>query len=337
MIKKVVVFPFLIMIGFSLIIAIPISFLSDNLSSYDFYDDSFSYEYYPDSPSTVECLNLNIELGNVEIKYVNPPVNYHAKIAVYIEMAGPGLAGKDCFDYFIINEGNLTDSSIDFSLELQPGITGYEINSLIKNVTILVSLSKAIIFNISTFVINGNIKLSVPFNVQVNNLNAHITSGDILFDLRNCIIEGNITGIGNQSTIELRTYNIQCTKDSNWYLKNAVGDLILNITQSVEMGANITVDAEIGTQYTTAYVFYKDFSPNIGSILYINQWEGYFPDECEWVGYKNWKVLDTTPIKGYLFTSLDFPAQYNYNISLNNITLNNNSQYQPYFWNLYNE
>lgn len=330
------------MIGFSLIIAIPIGVLSDNLSSYEIYDDSFYYEYLPDTPSTIESLNLNIELGNVDIKYLNPPVDYYAKIDVYIEMAGPGLAGKDCFDYFIINEGNSTDSPIDFSLQLQPGITDFEVNTLIKNVTILVSLSKAIIFNISTSVINGNIELSVPFNVQVNDLNAHIASGDILFDLRNCILEGNITGIGNQSNIELRTYNIQCTRDSDWYIKNAVGDLILNITQSVEMSANITANAEIGTQYTTAYVFYKDFSPNIGSILYLNQWDGYFPDEChpndlnecERVGYKNWEDLYTTPITGYLFTSFDFPAQYNYNISLNR---NNYSNPKPYFWNLYNE
>jgi hypothetical protein len=333
--KKVILFPLFVIIGFSLIIAIPIGVLSDNLSTYDIYDNSYSYEYNPDVPSAIESLNLNIELGNVEIKYVDPPVDYYAKIDVYIKMLGPGLAGKDCFDFFVINEGNLTYSPFDFSLELQPGLTSYEINSLIKNVSIIVSLSKTIIFNISAIGINGNIELTVPYNVQVNNINTQITSGDILFDLRNCILEGNIIGMGLlQSNIEIRSYNVKCTRDNIWYLYTNNGDLIFNISQSDEMGANITAIGELNEFEAEAIINYNDFSPNVGLNVTLNQWDDFYPQGVYAIGFPDATVLNTIPNRTTVFTSFDYPAQNNFNISLYRNELDH---IWPYFWYLYSE
>jgi len=333
--KLTIILPFLILVGFSIIIAIPIGILSDNLSEYDRYNESISYEYIPDTPSTVESLNLNVEFGNVEFKYIDPPVNYFVKIDVYIEMAGEGLAGKNCFDFFNIEEGNLSDSPLNFLMKLKPGISNSEAKVLINNVSILVSLSKAIIFNISTTVINGKIELFVPFNVQINNINAQITSGDILLDLKSCILDGNITGIifGNWSNIELRTYNIHCTKNGNWYFYNYKGEILLNISQSNEMGANITAIAELETAEAVARVFYNDFSSNIGATLYLSHWNSYFPDHCSWDGF-DYIDLETLPEKSFLFTSFDFPSLNNYNITFCRNTMDS---WRPYFWNIYSE
>jgi hypothetical protein len=248
-------------------------------------------------------------------------------------MSGPGLGGKDCLDFFTINTGNLTESPIDFSMKILPDISYLKLNTLVRNISILVTLRKDIIFNISTVVTQGNINCFVPFNVQVNNLNANITHGDILFDLTNCILEGNITGIGNHSNIELKTYDIQCTRDSLWYLKNGVGEVKFDIYQSIEMGANITAIAELDTAEALGRVFYNDFSSNIGATLYLFHWNDYFPASCTWDGF-DYIDIDTLPEKSFIFTSFDFPTLNNYNISFYR---NNLEAWLPYFWNLYSE
>ena len=54
------------------------------------------------------------------------------------------------------------------------------VQSLIKDVSIKVSLRKDIIFDIYTTVINGTIGLNVPFNVHINNLNVCIGIGTLI-------------------------------------------------------------------------------------------------------------------------------------------------------------
>ena len=204
--------------------------------------------------------------------------------------------------------------------------------SLIKNISVIVSLRRDIIFNISTTVINGKVDIDVPFNVRIGNLNVNIINGDILFDLKNCIMDGNITGIGNQSNIELRTRDIQLTRNSFWYIKNSEGLLKFDIYQSSEMGANVTVIGELETADSQCQVYYNDFSSNVGSIVTLNHWDDWFPTQCYWIGFDH-DVIASIPENGHRFTSYDFPTQNFYNISL----FRKFDRWRPYFWYLSSE
>ncbi|MFX0076532.1 MAG: hypothetical protein ACFE96_13905 [Candidatus Hermodarchaeota archaeon] len=329
-----VIIVLLSIIGLSFVVATPIGILSVNFSSYDSINKSLYFEYLPDTPSEVESLYLNIDYGNVEVDYIDDPVDYFARIDVNIEMGGAELAGKDYSDYFNINEGDKSSSPINFTIRLLSGITESEVEPLIKKISIIVSLRKDIKFNISTNVIHGNVDIEVPFNVRIDNLHVNIFDGDISFNLVNCIIEGDITGIGNQSNIELRTQDIQLTNNSIWYIKNTKGLLKFDIDQTSEMGANVTAIGELDTNNTQCKVYYDDFSSNVGALLTLNQWgDGWFPYQCYWSGF-DFESLSSVPLIGYRFFSLDLPTENYFNISL---IRNSLDQISPYFWFLSSE
>jgi len=322
----------MVVICFSLIISIPMVILSTTLSHYGRIIESVTFYYKPLNSSIIEELNIISDLGNIEIEYIDPPVDYFVKIDVNIEMVGSGLAEKIYSDYFDINEGNITGSPIDFSMKFLSDIYDPEVSSLIKDVSIKVNLRKDIIFDISVTLINGRVSINVPFNVRINNMKVNITKGNILFDLSNCIVEGNITGIANQSNIELRTYNVQYTRNSIWYLKNDAGDIKFDIFQSNEMGANVTGIGEIYSNNAIINVVYYDTSTNVGAVITFNNWAEYFPSPCTWIGF-NYSYLYTDPM-GYIFKSYDFPTKNSYNLTLHRNTVENSN---PYYWNLYSE
>ena len=107
------------------------------------------------------------------------------------------------------------------------------------------------------------------------------------------------------------------------------GSIGVSIFQSEEMGANVTSIAESNTGIIK--IVYNDYSPNIGAVVTLKNFAGFFPGSVSDVGFKPYETLPTNPT-GYRFTSKDFPAKCNYNLTLNRIT------YDPdYFWNLYSE
>ncbi|MHA1883553.1 MAG: hypothetical protein ACXAAI_11205 [Promethearchaeota archaeon] len=314
--KHIVIALSVIIMGFGTLILMPINFISIKLSPYDTIDELIPHEYAAGVPSVGRNLYLDIDIGNIEIKYVYPPINYDAKIDLIIEMAGKGLADRDLSDFFDIIE-EINNSSIDFSMKIIAGITESEVNSLIRNISIIVSLRSDLVFNITANVFQGNVKVDVPFNVQINNLNVNTIIGDILFDLKNCILEGNITGIGNHSSIELRTWNIQYLQNSIWNLKNYEGILKFNIFQLIESGANITGFGE--SVDGIVQMVYNDRTDAVGAwfrMVDYTLWicDENYPDEYDHDDYGFYFNDDLN--SGHEITSHDFPARNNYNISL---------------------
>ncbi|GAH03061.1 unnamed protein product, partial [marine sediment metagenome] len=92
--KSIIAIFVVILVSISLIIAIPVITLSSGFSNYGRIDELLTYEYAPDNSSPIEKFNLNVDMGNVEIKYVTTPVDYYVKIQVGIEMNGQLVAGK---------------------------------------------------------------------------------------------------------------------------------------------------------------------------------------------------------------------------------------------------
>lgn len=296
-------------IGFGLVIATPISILSANLSSHGSINKSLFYEYLPDTPSEVESLYINIDYGNVKINYIDPPVDYFVRINVNIEMGGAGLVGKEYDDYFNIIESDTSSSPINFTMKLSPGITASEVESLVKDVSIAITIQKGIVLDISASVINGGVNIKVPFKVNINNMHFNLTTGDIFYDLNRCKIGGNISGITNNGKVVLFSENAEYIQNSVWtfYSNNISIDIIQHSSLGANVTGSITTVEDVGT-----HLFYNDTVHEVGAKFtlydynYIN-----FPDGTE-VNFD----YDIIGPKDCSYTSTDFPANNNYIFSL---------------------
>ncbi len=323
--KSIFIGLIIVFVGISLIITIPILTLSSGLSDYGTIDELLTFEYAPDNSSPIEKLNLNVDVGDVEIRYINPRVDYFAKIEVFIEMSSVNLAGKSYSDFFDIDWQN-DNSPANFSMEYKSDINEPKVLSVIKNITIVVNLRMDIIFDIIATVKEGNVQVNVPYMVPVNNLVINTTKGDILYNFQSCTLEGNITGIANDGNIGLMAYNPVYTRNTIWTFKSNAGGISIDIShtnQNKIMNATI-IGSLVGNEFGDIIVKYFDNTANIGARITLNDttqalknlgsdWDDGFELEVL-------KDLDAIPF-GYELTSTDFPAITNYNLLLVGLTL----------------
>ncbi|MFX1571451.1 MAG: hypothetical protein ACFFB0_01780 [Promethearchaeota archaeon] len=289
MVKKsiIVIIP-IIIIGFSLIIVAPITILSTNILSYEMINESLIFKYYPKSPTSTEKLNLNVDVGDIKIYYISPPVDYYMKIEVNIDIVGHNLEGDSYTDYFNFLWQN-TSSAVNFTLELISDRWFDSSNLIIKNVSIDVLIRKDRIFDITSNIDEGGVVITVPWGISVNNVITNITNGNIIYNFTDCNIEGNITGIINigniiynfnhctvrgyvtgivkTGNVEFTTRNVNYTQNCVWTFEVENGDYDLYIDQYKVFGANITGIVKINNG--DVFVKYEDNDPKIGAILEI--------------------------------------------------------------------
>ncbi|MFX1407909.1 MAG: hypothetical protein ACFFC9_11200 [Promethearchaeota archaeon] len=308
--KSIIAFILIIIITFNFILILPIAFMSIQFSSYDIIDESLSYEYVPDTPSSIEKLYLNVDVGNIEIRYVSIPVEYYVKIDVNIEMGGANVKGKLYSDYFITCFQN-TSSSLEFTFEILPNLNWIEVLSLIHNITLVVNIRSDIILDIMTVVNDGNFEMIIPFGVSIGNAITNVTKGDIFYNFEYCIIDGNISGIIEEGNLDLKSYNVEYTQNSNWTLDSRNGDMNIEIYQYKEMGANITGTAVIPSG--NVKLVYEDNSVNVGAKFDFNYISGTPGDATGFIVIL-WDSM-------FSYESLDFPAENNYRLLLNSTGL----------------
>ncbi|MHA1986841.1 MAG: hypothetical protein ACW98D_09395 [Promethearchaeota archaeon] len=320
--KRIIVIFIVILIGISLIISIPVLTLSSGLLKYARVDELLTFEYVPDNFAPIEGLNLNVDKGDVEIRYINPPVDYCAKIEVLVEMSGANLAGKSYSDFFDIDWQN-NNSPANFSMEYKSDVDESKVLSLIKNITIVINFRADIIFDIIATVKEGNVQVNVPYRVSVNNLVINTTKGDILYDLNHCILEGNITGIANDGNIDLVAYNPEYTRNTLWTYNSNAGDITIDINHNNQhniMNANIT-GSLVGNEFGDIIVYYYDNTANIGAMITLNDTlQNLSLGRSSWVGFEKIESFEGIPY--VQFTSTDFPTINNYNLLLEGLTLN---------------
>ncbi|MFX1346123.1 MAG: hypothetical protein ACFFBC_08110 [Promethearchaeota archaeon] len=312
--KAGIIIIIMIVLGITLIITIPVFIISTNLSAYGKIDESIPFYYNASNSSLMESLNINVDVGEIDIKYINEPVDYCVKVEIDIEMGGLGLAGKTYLDYFNIVWQN-TSSLINLTMELNASLNLIEVLSLIKKVSITIYLKADLICDIRVNVnIEGAVKITVLSFHSIGNIITNVTKGDIQYNFIYCILEGNITGIiQNTGDIKIKSYGVEYTQNSMWSLYTKNGDILIEIDQDKPTYANITGTI---TTRTGNYLFvYRDNNANVGAyfILHLH------PDDYainqkinEIVGFAYYvSAVNGTDV--YHITSNDYPAQYNYN------------------------
>jgi len=146
--KGTSVFALTMMISFGLII-IPISILSIHftLSGYDDIDKQLTYPYYSNNSSEIQALDLDIEVGDIEVRYIDPSVDYLVKVEVNIEISGTNIAGKSYKDFFDITpELENRNSTVNFTIEIISD--DWFDPSLRKNVNTVVNIRKDVVLDI---------------------------------------------------------------------------------------------------------------------------------------------------------------------------------------------
>ncbi|MFX0164780.1 MAG: hypothetical protein ACFE9V_05615 [Candidatus Hodarchaeota archaeon] len=306
--KSIIAISIIVILGFSLIITFPIVFLSTTLAPYGIIHGGISFKCAPDNISSIEELNLNIDIGNIQINYVDPQVEDAVKIDVNFDVIGSDVAGKSYSDYFSINWDN-TSSSLNFTMELLSDNWNDPSKWIKKNIEIIIFIRKDITLDILTIVIEGDFKITVPWGVFIGKVFTNITKGDIFYDFYSCIIGNNITGITKYGDIKLNSFNLVCTQNTTWILNIEVGNMYLEIHQDNEMGANITGLATINTGNLN--LNYKDNNSEIGAL---------FTFPISEIGIAPLESVEGFDIKylgvvGYLYKSFDFLTKNNYNLS----------------------
>jgi hypothetical protein len=291
--------------------------------NYGKIQQSITYKYTSDTPPLKKELNLNADVGIINIQYVPISAYFLVRIDIDIELAGPNIGSNSYLDFFSIGWENST-SPLNFTFVLISDILVDFSNLHIANIYINIQLREDIIFSLNSSVIEGAINLTAS-GITVNNLLLNVINGDIIYDFTNCNIEGNISGIVNYGNVILKTFNNKYTHKSHLTLKNRIGYILFKIIQVEEMEANVTGRGITKTGNIT--VIYKDFSSDIGArfVFYnatshghepINSWDGFDRDIIP-------------PDIGQYYNSIDYPTQNNYNFSFFKWNGSN------YFWDLY--
>ncbi|NHJ22338.1 MAG: hypothetical protein EAX91_15440 [Candidatus Lokiarchaeota archaeon] len=325
--KKKAIFAIIltIIVFFSGLFTIPISILTEKFFDYGLINETRSFYYSPINTNNTKELNLNIAKSEVVIKYIHPPNAYAAKIEVFFEISGANALGKSYQTYFNIIWEN-SSSTLNFTLVYKAGIDPIEAISLFSNISIIISLRADVTFDINAIINEGNFDLSIPFMVPINNINVNLDIGNIDLNYVSCIIGGNITGKVRLGNINFMAYNVQFTRNTAWNLTIDKGDLLFDITQYKDIGANVTGVGEINIGELR--VLYKDYNPDIGALFIFyhmfNVDEDYVEgfnilppdiDESQW-----W-------LTRFLLYTFDFPGLNYYNISLYKLSSNPDAQY----------
>lgn len=318
-----------------LIISIPVLTLSSVFSSYGTINKPLFFDF----SSPIEKLNVNIDMGDIEIKYVTTPVDYYVKIQVDIRMAGQSIAGKEYSDFFSVDWDD-TSPSPTFTM-LCKSVACSDLSRLLEqDVDIIITLNAIILFDINITVNEkGNVHQIVPFGVTTNNIDIYTNDGDILYDFRYSSLEGNITGIASDGNIGLKAYNPEYTRNITWTCNSIAGDIRINIShinQYKIMNATIT-GSLVGNYFGDIYVYYYDNTANIGAQVTLNDTVAALQTgsyRSDWEGFEVEVLKNSTGHSyGYELTSLDFPAITNYDLLLEGLTLYNyEGKYEVYLY-----
>ncbi|MFX1497317.1 MAG: hypothetical protein ACFFBH_07310 [Promethearchaeota archaeon] len=326
--KSIVGVVILVILWGSLMIIIPIQLLSFRSSLYDHINESRSFIYEPSSPSSIEKLYIDADEGNIEIRYINPPVDYFVLIDVNIALIGENLVGKSFDDYLNISWNN-SSSQINLKLKIISDDWFNPLYWLKKEISIVVNIRKDIVFDIITNLTKGNFEITIPYGVSFRDLLTNVSNGNILYNFEHCSIQGNIIGTINNGNLIFKSNDVQYAQNSSWDINTREGNIDIEVFQYRDIGANTTGIFKVNKG--DIFIYYKDNSADIGAMLEI-PYGGEFMDKsgfptcllqvpgliCTLVdGFDFNRIAQTTYEGIFYFTSDDLLAnivKYYYNI-----------------------
>lgn len=291
--------------------------------------ESFTF-YYEGSPSPIEELSLNADVGALDIKYNTTLTPYMAKIDVNIAISGLFMAGRQYTAFLTPYTGWWQNSSTPttFDLDVKQDVWFDPANWFKSyNISVTITLRTDVVYDLDASTGTGSIDIDIPDNVVLDDLtidtgtgsielystNANLThgltiesgTGSILANFTNNVIGGNLGLDAGTGSIDFNSFNMEYTQDSIWTIHTGTGSIDININQHSGMGANVSGLVDTGTG--SIDIIYKDTSPSVGASFFGSTGTGSFT---------RINTLGFIPISSNPFDSIDYITTYNYDLNL---------------------
>ena len=270
------------------IIIVPITvFFIIPYGTYGKYEESFDYYYTPSSPSALESIDVNLDIGHTIIKYNKTPKLHVAKIDMDFSLAGPNVGDKTYADYFKPISWVNDSTPITFTLEAKPDVwlTPFAWFTFQQNITATITLRTDVVYAINAATTTGSVELIVPSGIAMGDLDIQTTTGSIsifgnglnftkgvnvetttgssVLNFTNCIFGGNVSGDVTTGSIEFLTYNSMYSQNSQLSLSTTTGSVSIEIYQYSDLGADVT--GQVTTSTGSIDVIYEDNQASVGA------------------------------------------------------------------------
>ncbi|MFX0059067.1 MAG: hypothetical protein ACFE85_13675 [Candidatus Hodarchaeota archaeon] len=265
----------------SLIVGGGLGFIITGFATSGTVEESFSF-YYEGIPSTIEDLNLNADIGRIDIQYNTSATQYLVEVNVDLKITGLFVAGRKYTNYFTpyTEWWENTTSPTSFDLKVVPGAwfdPSHWFSSYIIEVAI--TLRTDVVYDLEVITGTGVIELNSAENVTLNGVTMNSGTGDVNLNfLNNTMIQAAVnleTGTGGISIFSEGTNFTQSI-----ITDAGTGTINLNFTNSI-LGGNILASTGTGginlKSYNMEYTSNSNWNIDTGTgkiTLLINQDSG---------------------------------------------------------------
>jgi len=237
--------------------------------------NSFTFNYQ-NVPLSIEDLNLNVDLGSLDIKYNTSNTPYIVEIDVDLTISGLFMAGRQYTDFFrpATEWWQNATSPLIFDMEILPKVwfnPAFWFKSY--NIVASVVLRTDVVYSLNATTGTGLIEMTIPDDISLKNLDFSAGTGSVLITTANNVeIDGSVdinagtgsiglTGSGANITGGITAES--GTGSIDFFIKKSVcsggltassgtGSITVNFTNSV-VGNNINLGTGTGSINFTTY------------------------------------------------------------------------------------
>ncbi len=227
------------------------------------YEYSKTYYYEPGSPLAIETLNLESDIGAINIKYNTTPTDYYAKIDLDIRIKGPNVVGKSFLDFFkeILWEND--SSPVTFDIDAKP--TTWFSFGLSRRVVLDITLRTDVIYEIDALTGTGLIDMDVPQNLIINQAILSTSTGSVLINSAlNTAFKEQVRISTSTGTVSFYAVNTNFTQGLQ--TTTSTGSLTLDFTDCT-MGDDLVGSVSTGSINIKSYnmIYTQDCTWDIGT------------------------------------------------------------------------
>jgi hypothetical protein len=203
-----------------------------------------TYYYEPSSPSSIEQININTDIGSILINYNKTPTDYYAQIDLDIHIEGILVKGASLSDFFnpILWEN---ESSPVTSFTLDAKATTWFIFGFLQQIQINLTLRTDVIYDLNILSSTGGISLNIPDNIIVNNTILTSSTGSVFLNAsKNNIFQGDVKLSTSTAQVALYATHANFTHDVLSY--SSTGNIYLNFS-SCSIGGHLRGTSSTGS------------------------------------------------------------------------------------------
>lgn len=223
-----------------------IAFIVTGFATSGTISNSFTF-HYQNPPLAIEDLNLNVDLGSLDIKYNTTNTPYIVEIDVDLTISGLYMTGRQYTDFFIPASEwwQNTTSPLNFDMEIIQEIWFnpafwfklYDIN-------VTVTLRTDVVYDISGLTGTGSIEMTVPDDISLKNITLSSGTGSVLLSTSNNVeIDGDVDLKSGTGTIGLVSSGANIT--GTLIAESGTGSTSIDLANS-NLGGDISLGAGTG-------------------------------------------------------------------------------------------